>query len=496
MKTYLFTYLGSLILALVFVPIVRRIAILLNLVDKPDVRRIHAKPTPRTGGIAFVVSTLIAIILVFMVDRAMQNKFLLMQKQIMALLFASLFMFVVGLIDDIKPKGLSTKIKFLALIISSLVVCASGSRIDSISIAGWFSLDLGLFAWLVTILWISGVTVSVNFMDGLDGLATGLSAIACGVIACVAIHFNQPELAIIMTAVLGSLTGFLFFNFNPASIFMGDSGSMFLGVIIGGSIIICTSKASSIIALTLPALALGVPIVDAVCTMIRRGILERRSIFKAERGHIHHRLLDLGLHQKHVVIILYMTSIATATLGLFMLISSEIAAMIMFLCIVLLLVMFFMLAGSVHFRKTIIAIRNNRAIKKELKKHRNSFEEMQLHFREAKALDEWWDVVSLSADKMNFINLSLPVTNHDGSKRILEWKKDGNNVKEHEKITMSIPIHEYRSNKNINLKIDVHKDRSLEIIGSKVALFGRLLDEYGSIPEPETKADSVSERES
>ena len=476
MKTLLGIYLGSAVLAVIFTPAVIFAGRRFGVVDKPSARKVHLKPIARIGGTAFVMAMMVSLILAIVLSASVRNAFVGIREQALTLLIASVCIFLVGLVDDIR--GLSSKIKFLALSGASLAICASGARISSVSIGDWFTLEMGWMGWPVTVLWIVGVTVGINFIDGLDGLAAGISAIVCGVICVVGLHFGQFMTAVFMLALLGGLSGFLLFNFNPARIFMGDCGSMFLGFTLGAGTIMCASKTSSITAYALPAVALGVPIIDSMCTMIRRGIIERRSIFNAERGHIHHRLLDLGLHQRHVVIVLYAVTLAATALGSFMLVTDGAGDIVVSLCIFVLLAMLFRVTGSVQLHQIITAIRYNWAIKEETKKYKNHFEDMQLEARVVSSFDEWWRTVCMTAEKMGFIGLRLCLTNRDGSKRTLRWVGKQEDVEAEDLVKMTVPIRDRRKGPPLRLENEIYANGSLESAGRRVTLFVRLIEEY------------------
>lgn len=481
MKTYLFTYLCSCSLALLLTLCVIWFARRFKFVDVPSIRKLHSHPIARFGGIAIFISAIVSLMAFLFLNNLTGNIFREAGTKITALLGGCLLMFLVGLFDDVK--GLRARYKLIAELIAAVLVCSFGIRIESIALPGIFRLDIGLvMGWLITIFWIVGITNSINIVDGLDGLAAGISAIACGTIAILAIYFGEKTIAILMLGLLGSLTGFLFFNFNPAKIFMGDCGSLFLGFAIASSSMLCSIETSSQVALALPILALGIPIFDTFFSMLRR-FIERRSLFAPDRSHFHHKLLDIGLNQRHAVIISYIATLIFVGLGSFLLISENFNSVVIFACILVLIVLLFRVVGSVRLRETIEGFRARHAIDRQLKKEISHFEDMQLHFRQIKTFEDWWEIVSLAAGRMDFISLNLPVCNLDGSDHILEWKNKNVTSKKQDQVTMSIPIHDYRSNKNLDLKIKVHKNGSLESIGHKVTLFGRLLDEYSFIPK-------------
>lgn len=468
-------------------PLVIGLARRANLVDMPNARKIHQKAIPRVGGIAFIAAMCISLVAVIIFVSSVREQFAAMQKQVLVLIVSSLFISLVGLVDD--ARGLSGRLKFLSLILGSVAICWSGSGIRSLAVGTVFTLELGFFSWPLTVLWITGVTVGVNFLDGLDGLAGGLSSISAAAIAILAFYLGLPVIGIIMLAVLGSVIGFLFFNYNPAKVFMGDCGSMFLGFMLGASSVICTSKSGSIETLGIFAVALGIPIIDTACTIIRRVIIERRSMFHAERGHIHHRLLDLGLGQRHVVVILYIVTAVTTGLAMFTLLTKDYKTLAILLCILLLYMLFFQAIGSYNVRQIVASLRRNASIKQDTNSFRMRFEDIQLEFRQATTFDQWWKIISLAASSLGFWSLKMDVANRDGSVQILEWRRDSDLTLSESKsgeggliaeglLAISLPVRNRRSKDMLHLHTEVCVDESLESTGTRLTMFMRLLDEH------------------
>jgi len=315
MTIYLSVYLGSLILTLMITPVVIRLARWLNIVDVPGARHMHTHPISHVGGVSVFLSTITLCIAILWFSNFVGTVDGPTFRQLCILLLAAGFMFTVGLIDDVKINGLRARVKFVAQIASAILVCAIGIRIESVVVTDSVTLNFGRFSWLLTLFWIVGITNAVNLCDGLDGLAGGICAITCGALAVFAASTGNLAMVILMLVLLGSITGFLFFNFNPAKIFMGDCGSMFLGFMIASTSILSFSKSSEFVGLALPVAALGVPIFDTLFSILRR-FLERRSIFSADRSHFHHRLIDLGLTQRQAVIAIYGVTLLAAGLGM------------------------------------------------------------------------------------------------------------------------------------------------------------------------------------
>jgi UDP-N-acetylmuramyl pentapeptide phosphotransferase/UDP-N-acetylglucosamine-1-phosphate transferase len=388
-------------------------------------------------------------------------------------------MFMAGLIDDMKTNGLRARVKFIAQIAAAVMVCAVGIRIKSVVVTDSVTLSFGWFSWPLTLLWIVGVTNAVNLSDGLDGLAGGICAIACGVVAVFAASTGNLAVVVLMIALLGSVTGFLYFNFNPAKIFMGDCGSMFLGFMIASSSILCFSKSSALVGLALPIVALGVPIFDTFFSMLRR-FLERRSIFSADRSHFHHRLIDLGFTQRQAVIAIYGLTLLASGLGMLMIVTPKIYVLIIFFCILIVLLLVFHIVGSVRLEQIKAAMQRRYMIIHREREERKSFEEAVLHFRRAATFEQWWQAVSTAADKMEFWTVDLPLVNRDGTSRALNWRHNGHDPEPGPEglIQVHVPVRDRRSGSSLHLRIELYKNGSLESAGRRVALFTRLIDEH------------------
>jgi len=474
MKTYAVVYFGSVLFALVLTPIVIWLGRRLNVVDVPGMRNMHARPISHIGGIAIFLSMMCLAIPVLFLPNVIGDTLQDIQLRLIILFSAAGFVFLIGLIDDIR--GLRARVKFVVELAAAITVCAVGIRIKSVAVGDWFTLDFGWFSWPLTILWIVGITNAVNLSDGLDGLAAGISAVACGVIAVFAVYSGQVIMAVLMLALLGSLTGFLFFNFNPAKIFMGDCGSLFLGFTIASASVLCSTKSPVLVGLALPVLALGIPIFDTLCSMLRR-FLERRSLFAPDRRHFHHRLVDLGIKQRHVVITAYAITLLSAGLGMFMMVTHDIGSLIVFGCLLLLLLLLFQVVGAVRLRATITGLQKKYAVTRQIKHEKESFEKVQLHFRQVKTFEQWWQAVCTAAEHLDFLSIKLPLKNIGKTPRTLTWQRNIIEIDKPETINMKIPIRGAKADLRLNIEVNVNVNGSLESAGHRAALFGRLIDE-------------------
>ncbi len=292
------------ILCVSLTPIVIKFAKKFNLVDIPnDSRRIHNKPMPRVGGIAIVVSMYIGLAIYYFLTKNIEG--IALNEQFVGYVLAGIIIFTMGLLDDIF--NLKARYKFIFQLVASIIVYIFGVRITGVKIPFIYTdvIDFGIFSIPITLAWIIGITNSINLIDGLDGLAAGITAISATALIIIFIATSSSLESIIITAVLvGATLGFLPYNFNPAKTFMGDCSSNFLGFTLAVVSILGCAKGYTILAIIAPILTLGVPIFDTLFAMIRR-LVKGQPILKPDGAHIHHRLIKMGFSQKQAVLILY-----------------------------------------------------------------------------------------------------------------------------------------------------------------------------------------------
>ena len=285
-------------------PLVKTLAYKVGAIDVPkDNRRMHKVPIPRLGGLAIFLAFLLSVLVFAEIDRQMQG-----------ILLGAVMIVILGVMDDIM--ALKALPKLLVQIAAAGVAVYHGCVIQFFSNPNVFSettyINLGWLSYPVTIIWIVAITNAVNFIDGLDGLAAGVSAISTAALTVIALMVAETNVAIILSALFGACLGFLPYNMNPAKIFMGDTGATFLGFMLATLSVTGLFKMYAIISFAVPFLILGVPIFD-ICFAFLRRIAKGQSPMTADRGHFHHRLIDMGFSQKQSVAIAYML---TAILGL------------------------------------------------------------------------------------------------------------------------------------------------------------------------------------
>jgi UDP-GlcNAc:undecaprenyl-phosphate GlcNAc-1-phosphate transferase len=479
MQTYLAVYFGTVVVAMFLVPVISQLAKRYRLIDAPGPRKIHRIPVPRIGGIAFVVPTLALVLPVFFMDNDIGRSFRETRTELTVLLLAANIIFVIGLIDDLR--SVPGYIKLLCLLGASLAVCASGATVRSFSMGTWFEVQTGWAAWPITVFWITAITVCMNLIDGLDGLAAGIAMIVCGTIALLAFLTDQAAMAILMLALLGSVTGFLFFNFHPAKIFMGDGGSMFLGFVIGAGSVVCQTKTSTVVGLALPFLVLGVPILDAGFAMMRRRLVERRSMFAPDRKHLHHRLLDLGLRQRTVVIVIYAVTVINASIGVFMLTAENGRAVgLLAVGLVLLLSVFACVYGRRSY-EVVKALKHNWTIVREARTVRRKFEAAEVRMRDAKSFHAWWETVCDMARQMHFQSIELWHCRKGDYVSTCAWDAPEERFGVGRTAKLSLPLHA-NGTARWELRACIWVDGYLELGGRQAMLLARLMDEF---PPPE-----------
>ena len=295
----------ALILSLLLVPGVAKLAIRIGAVDKPNARKVHTKIMPRMGGLAIYVSFFVVLFL-------SQS----MTQQLLGLFLGGTVLVIVGIIDDMKD--IPAKVKLCGQIVAACIVVAFGVRVDFMTnIFHGDTFFLSVFSIPVTIIWIVSIINAVNLIDGLDGLAAGISIIAAITMAIVGYASGQAAMASMAMILIGATLGFLRYNFHPAKIFMGDTGSMFLGYNLAVFAVLGVAKSFTLLSLVTPILVLAIPILDTLFAIIRRK-MNHKPIFKPDKHHLHHCLLNYGFSHRDTVLIIYAVSAILALCGLIM----------------------------------------------------------------------------------------------------------------------------------------------------------------------------------
>src|SRR5215471_1288252 len=330
MCLYVFMLIAA-VLSCGLTPLVRSVARRVGAVDQPGGRKIHATPTPRLGGVSVVVSGALTVLIVWGLKHVIGETVQVELEAWKPVFLGGAIVFCLGVWDDVRP--IPAGVKFVMQGVAAGVAIWGGILIEHVSLLGGSRIDLGVLALPLTFVWIIGITNAFNLVDGLDGLAAGLAIIAAGAIATIFFLCGDAQDTLLLLILLGALLGFLPYNFNPASIFLGDSGSLVLGYVLAVTPVTGSQRGATTLAVVTPLLVLGVPIVDTLLSMVRRfvGSLRRleapqaavhgrfgraKRMFEADQRHIHHRLLALGFSHRNAVLVLYALALGLASLAL------------------------------------------------------------------------------------------------------------------------------------------------------------------------------------
>ncbi|MFJ8514677.1 glycosyltransferase family 4 protein [Lysinibacillus xylanilyticus] len=289
---------AAFVASILLTPLVKRLAIKIGAVDAPNYRKVHARIMPRLGGLAIFLSFLIAVAIFqpILIINENGSNFLL------AIIIGACIIVATGVVDDMRE--ISAKAKLVGQLIAALIVIfVGGIQIDMITLPFVGELNFGFLSIPLTIIWIVGITNAINLIDGLDGLAAGVSTIALITLAIMAIIMGNMFVLAIAAILAAATFGFLFYNFHPAKIFMGDTGALFLGFMIS-VLALLGFKNVTVVSLIIPVIILGVPISDTFFAIVRR-VRMKKKWSDPDKSHLHHRLLDIGFTHRQTVLIIY-----------------------------------------------------------------------------------------------------------------------------------------------------------------------------------------------
>ncbi|MBP7176988.1 MAG: undecaprenyl/decaprenyl-phosphate alpha-N-acetylglucosaminyl 1-phosphate transferase [Thermoclostridium sp.] len=352
---YIIPFAIALIVSFFSCPIAKRVAVRLNAIDVPkDDRRMHKKPIPLMGGLAVIAGFLVSIIYVFLVYQPAELIAWLDEVsaiKVLGFFVGMTIIIAMGAYDDIHP--LSSKVKFPIQLLAASIVVLTGTQIKfiTISISDIRYVSVGnTLSIILSIFWIAGITNAINLIDGLDGLSAGVSGIASIALFFVSIMM-APDVHVIFSvlyiALAGAIMGFLPFNFNPAKIFIGSTGAYFLGFMLSVISIEGATKAYTALTMVVSLIALGLPIFDTLFAILRR-VVNRKPIGEGDRGHIHHRLIDMGISPKFSVTILYVVSGALGLISILLANKGVLPAII-----IIVIIFVFVVGGARYFGEII-----------------------------------------------------------------------------------------------------------------------------------------------
>jgi len=335
---YLAIFSSSFGIAIAATPLAKKISVKAGAIDMPRLRGMHEEPIPRMGGIAIVLGFLAAlgIAAIFMPE--------VHTLQFLGFVVGALIIVAAGIIDDIRE--LKPGMKLALQIVASLVPIFSGISFDFLKAAFPAILNDSL-SIPITLIWIVGLTNAVNFIDGLDGLAAGVSTIAALSLLVLCLITGSGLAVVLAAALAGSCLGFLPRNFNPAEVIMGDTGSQFLGYVLAVSSILGPFKAYALLSVVIVSFVLALPIFDTAFAILRR-LWAHKPIYAADRGHLHHRLIDSGYSQKQTVVLLYVLSAVSGVIAIVIAIQDSRAIIVTSFCVVIMLMMIFIYRKRTH----------------------------------------------------------------------------------------------------------------------------------------------------
>lgn len=405
MTTLLFIFVVALCSALLLTPLVTKLAIHTNLVRQPTVRCVHTHAMPRIGGIAIYSSCFFAIFTSVFFQTDISN-LILHETKLTVIFAAATLIFLVGLWDDLFSLSVLPKLSFQ--LIAAIITWYGGVQINVLSISISSGMQLDWLSLPVTVFWIVLVINAINLIDGLDGLAAGVTLFVSLLMLLICIIAQKYLIAIGFAALAGATLGFLRYNFNPASIFMGDSGSYFLGYCLASLSILGSVKGQTTLAILIPFLALGVPLFDALLAPLRR-FCRGQKLFAPDQRHMHHRLVKFGLKQRNVVLLLYGITILLSIVAMLLVYARDEQAA--FILLVPAVVCFF------TFRK--LGYINYLAVDKlygwfrdltdaaGISYERRSFLDSQLQIESSQSLDEMWELTGHILERFAFQKATL-----------------------------------------------------------------------------------------
>ena len=299
-------WIGTIIISVLITPLVRQLAFIIGATDKPQKRRVNTKEMPTIGGLAIYLSFFIGLFFFQPITH----------EELFPIFIGATIIVITGIIDDIKE--ISPKMKLLGIIIAALVVIYFGDiRMDQITLPLIGEMNLGIFSLPLTLIWILAITNAINLIDGLDGLATGVSVIALttmGIIGYFFVGADNIFVTILVFSLISAALGFLPYNFYPAKIFLGDTGALFLGFMIS-ILSLFNLKNVTMISLIIPIVILGIPITDTIYAILRR-YLNKLPISSADKNHMHHRLMSIGFTHRQTVLAIYFLAVIFSLIAL------------------------------------------------------------------------------------------------------------------------------------------------------------------------------------
>lgn len=425
MKTYIVACCLALVVSAIVTPFVAWLACKKGWLDQPDqVRKVHQHAVPRIGGIAVILAFFAPILGLAIYENDVSDLLYSDQGLVVGLSLGALSIAALGIYDDVK--GANARLKLLVQTTTAIMMWNCGFRIEILNSPIGEVINLGVLSLPLTVLWMVGVINALNLIDGLDGLASGVALFAATVLFGVSFIGNSALLCLLTVSLVGALLGFLLWNFNPARIFLGDTGSMFLGFVLAVISVWTQQKGATAAALLIPVLALGLPILDTTLSFVRR-IRNGRSPFQADREHLHHRLLAIGFSHRGAVLTLYTVSILFC-LGALVLLETDAIRRAVALSIVVCLAVLLARKLGGFLSGTIEG--SLRSAVPSITADRDTIRDVVRSVRSAASLEDAWSRIVpvfalLDAEAVRLTWLEEDKDTVGSSGRIFYWQKDG-----------------------------------------------------------------------
>jgi UDP-GlcNAc:undecaprenyl-phosphate GlcNAc-1-phosphate transferase len=412
MVTVLTVFLLAALVALVVTPPVSAAARRLGVLDRPSERKVHGEPIPRAGGVAIFVAVAVSLGAPFLYGTSL-SEHVSWDAPRLAFWLGALLVFGLGLWDDVKR--LRPRVKLLIQVGGALVAYLGGARIHGLVLPWGPAWELGWLSLPVTVFWFVLLMNAMNLIDGLDGLAAGVSLFACVVLGTLCVTAGRMVEAFGFAAIAGACLGFLRYNFNPASVFMGDSGAYLLGYLMAGMSILGSLKSQAAVAILIPIVALGVPLMDTMLATVRRFLLGA-GVFKADRDHLHHRLVRMGFTHQRAVLVIYGVTVGLGVVSLVLVYLRDFRAGLVLLLLGVIAVLAIRKLGYLEYlaAEKFLGWFQDLSDELGLRRDRRTFLGRQVEIYQSRSMEEMWERVAGTARNLGMDFVELKVWDGEG----------------------------------------------------------------------------------
>lgn len=446
MTTILAFFITSLAFSLVLTPMAGWFCVRYGAVDTPNERKVHIRPTARCGGVSIFLSFLLTLVLVPIFSKTNISDLLVLNSQTSLILLGAFIVFGTGVVDDFHRLG--SRVKFIFQILGATSAFFGGLQICNLDFLG-LNIQLGVLSYVVTVFWFVLLINAINLIDGLDGLAAGITFFACAVMIILSIMLKNYLMALLFAALGGSVLGFLRYNFNPASIFLGDGGSYFLGYSIAALSIMSSIKSQMSTVMLIPLVGLGIPLFDTLFSPVRRFLLGK-DMFCPDKGHVHHKLLAMGLSTRKVVLIIYGISVVLCAFSLIMvnLRNEQVGLFLIILTAASLIFLRKLRYFEYLTAEKIFGWLNDLTDEAGIRKDRRTFLSMQMHLANSQDTCQLWKRLIQTAEKIDLNTLELDLNPKVFNKKtlpLLTWENSNGGEKKNTKekvryLRLEVPI--------------------------------------------------------